>query len=177
MYASLHLCCVLLILGEWWSNFRAPLYSHTKILNSAQILGSFSIFFRTLLYTLIIISCFPLARRTLWLPTSHLVCLCAISYFRNPWVLNIVCLPSTNYRCFCVLHSTHFWEIHTLCLRDTYYIGLLSLSAHFGNRCQWGRSLEGLVWGGSCFGCVPKHEPTLLLLCMLRSCILIALHA
>ena len=29
-----------------------------------------------------------------------------------------------------------------------------------GNRCQWGRSLEGLVWGGSYFGFVLKYSPS-----------------
>ena len=39
----------LLILGEWWSYF-VHVHPNTKILNSAQIMGSFSIFLRTLLY-------------------------------------------------------------------------------------------------------------------------------
>ena len=38
----------LLILGEWWSYF-VHLHPNTKNLNSAQIMGSFSIFLRTLL--------------------------------------------------------------------------------------------------------------------------------
>ena len=33
--------------------------------------------------------------------------------------------------------------MHTL-WRKSNYIGLLNFSSHFGNRCQWGRSLEGL---------------------------------
>ena len=43
-------CCVfLLILGEWWSYF-VHLYPNKKNLNCAQIMGSFSIFLRTLLF-------------------------------------------------------------------------------------------------------------------------------
>ena len=41
------------------------------------------------------------------------------------------------------LISLILWEMHTL-WRSSYYIGLLKFSSHFGNRCQWGRSLEGL---------------------------------
>jgi hypothetical protein len=42
--------------------------------------------------------------------------------------------------CMC-FHS--FWAMHTL-RRNSHYFGILSLSAHFGNRCQWGRTFEGL---------------------------------
>ena len=115
MYASLNLCCGSSEFGGVMIQLSCTLYSHTKILNSAQILGSFSIFFRTLLYAHIIISCFPLVRRTLWLPTSPLVWICAISSSCNLWVLNTMCLPSTNYLWIGVLHSTHI-------LRSTYML-------------------------------------------------------
>ena len=42
------------------------------------------------------------------------------------------------------LISLILWEMHTL-WGSSYYIGLLNFSSHFGNRCQWGRSLEGLM--------------------------------
>ena len=41
------------------------------------------------------------------------------------------------------LISLILWEMHTFWV-SSYYIGLLNFSSHFGNRCQWGRSLEGL---------------------------------
>ena len=41
------------------------------------------------------------------------------------------------------LISLILWEMHTL-WGSSYYIGLLKFSSHSGNRCQWGRSLEGL---------------------------------
>ena len=41
------------------------------------------------------------------------------------------------------LISLILWEMHTL-WGSSYYIGLLNFCSHFGNRCQWGRSLEGL---------------------------------
>src|SRR3954463_11635630 len=48
------------------------------------------------------------------------LCLCAISYFCNLWILYIVCFPPIVYLWICVLYSTHFlrntpfWEEHIL---------------------------------------------------------------
>ena len=41
------------------------------------------------------------------------------------------------------LISLILWEMHTL-WGSSHYICLLTFSSHFGNRCQWGRNLEGL---------------------------------
>ena len=55
--------------------------------------------------------------------------------------LNIVCVPPSIYLWICVLHSTHlltnaqFMEDHNLDWPS-------KLFAHFGNRCQWGRSFR-----------------------------------
>ena len=55
--------------------------------------------------------------------------------------LNIVCLPPSIYHWICVLHST-------LKLRNTQFMEEHKLYwpskpfAHFGNRCQWGRSFR-----------------------------------
>jgi len=70
--------------------------------------------------------------------------LCHIIPFCNLWILNIVCLPPFAYHWVCVLYSTHilrnthFMEEHILCWTSKHF-------AHFGNRCQWGRSLESFV--------------------------------
>ena len=63
----------------------------------------------------------------------------------NPWVLNIVCLPPTTYHCIFVFLCTHFLR-STHFLEDHEIYWLSKLFVHFGNRCQWGRSLESLLW-------------------------------
>ena len=57
--------------------------------------------------------------------------------------------------------------------RKSHYIGLLAFPTHFGgNRCQWGRSFEGLrELGFMLLGFVLKHLPfvyCILLLCMVE---------
>ena len=81
------------------------------------------------------------------LPLSLYVFVAYDPFICNLWVLNIVCFPPTTYHCICVflcthlLRSTHFLEDHLL-----YWLS--KLFVHFGNRCQWGRSLESLVYFG-----------------------------
>ena len=54
-------------------------------------------------------------------------------------------LSSSNFSSLnmCIWFHSHFRDMHTL-RRNSYYIGLLDFSVHFGICCQWGRSLEGL---------------------------------
>jgi hypothetical protein len=54
-------------------------------------------------------------------------------------------LTSSKYCLFdkCIWFHSFLCEMHILG-RNSYYIGLLNSFFHFGNRCQWGRSLEGL---------------------------------
>ena len=66
-----------------------------------------------------------------------------ISSFCNLWILNIVWFPLLSVNGYLHLISLISWEMHTL-WRNSYYIGLLNFSSHFGNRYQWGRSLESL---------------------------------
>ena len=107
-------------------------------------------------YAQIIISYIHLACWIFWIDLFFFF-FCAISSFFNLWILNIVCFPTNYvYLVVCILFHSYL-EKYTLVGRKTCYISLLNFSAHFGNRCQWGRSLEGLVWGGSCFGFILKH--------------------
>ena len=70
-----------------------------------------------------------------------LLCLCGMSFFWQSLGLNIVCLPPSIYRWICVFHSTlklrntQFMEEHKLYWPSKTF-------AHFGNRCQWGRSFR-----------------------------------
>ena len=76
------------------------------------------------------------------------LCLRDISSLCNLWILNIVCLPPSIYHWICVFHCTHilrntqFMEEHILYWPSKFF-------SHFGNRCQWGRNLEGLRDFGS----------------------------
>ena len=81
----------------------------------------------------------------------------------NLWVLNIVCFPPTTYHCICVflcthlLRSTHFLEGNQIYWLSKHF-------AHFGNRCQWGRSFrefcgESLVYVSLAFA---SHSHALL---------------
>ena len=52
---------------------------------------------------------------------------------------------------------------------DSYYIGLLNFSSHFGDRCQWGRSLEGLrEFGFYAFVAFAFNALASLLVCLAR---------
>ena len=147
-------CVFLLILGEQRSYF-VHLYHIQKSLISAQIMGSFSSFDKTLccFYHNIFYSC---GSKDHMIVCSIWYLLITCLYFLyvfvaydpficNLWVLNIVCFPPTTYHCICVflcthlLRSTHFLEDHQI-----YWLS--KLFVHFGNRCQWGRSLESLLW-------------------------------
>ena len=55
--------------------------------------------------------------------------------------LNIVCLPPSIYRWICVLHSTLLLR-NTQFMEDHNLYWPSKLFAHFGNRCQWGRSFR-----------------------------------
>ena len=63
----------------------------------------------------------------------------------NLWVLNIVCFPPTTYHCIFVFLGTHLlWSTHFLEDHQIYWLS--KLLVHFGDRCQWGRSIESLLW-------------------------------
>ena len=153
-------CKFLLILGELWSYF---VHFVSKYKNSwcAQIMGSFSSFFRTLLCSYhnifyscgskdlwsswfnwnLLIACFNWYLLIAWLLVSLFVMSLWHIFLLQSLGLNIVCLPPSIYRWICVLHSTlllrntQFMEEHIL-----YWPS--KLLAHFGNRCQWGRSFR-----------------------------------
>ena len=74
---------------------------------------------------------------------------------------------SKYYRWICVLHSTLLLR-NTQFMEDHNLYWSSQLFAHFGNRCQWGRSfrefcgeVQRVIF--SCFGCVPNR---LHLICM-----------
>ena len=103
-----------------------------------------------------------------------LLCLCGISFFLQSLCLNIVRLPPSIVSWICVLHSTlllrntQFMEEHNLYQPS-------KLFAHFGNRCQWGRSFREFCGEvqrviSSCFGFVPQ------LLHLIRMHLFVALH-
>ena len=93
--ARLHLCCVSIDFGGVMIQFSCTLYSNTKILNSAQILGNFSISLEHS-YAHIIISCIHLACWIFWLPSFFCYAFVPYHFFCNLWILNIVCF-SSNY--------------------------------------------------------------------------------
>ena len=106
--------------------------------------GAPSWFLEHLVDLIIISSYVLLVFRILWLVTSFVEVSFNLFFFCNLWILNIVWSP---FQLFVIgyvhLISLILWEMHTL-WGSSYYIGLLNFSSHFGNRCQWGRSLEGL---------------------------------
>ena len=116
-------------------------------------MGSFSMFFRTLLcsYHNIFYSCgssdhlidwfnwYPqIACFSLGMSLCHIIPCC------NLWILNIVCLPPTIHHWICVLYFTHILR-NTQFMEEHMLYWPSKLGAHFGNRCQWGRSLESFV--------------------------------
>ena len=121
----------------------------------AQIMGSFSSFFRTLLcsYHNIFYSCGSQDHWPSWFNWYLLIGRLLVSLFvMSLWHitllqslgLNIVCLPPSIYHWICVLHftllliNTQFMEEHNL-----YWPS--KLLAHFGNRCQRGEVSESFV--------------------------------
>jgi hypothetical protein len=76
-----------------------------------------------------------------------------LSFFVGSLSIMLFCLQSfdpqyslifSNFLSLDMCMCFHFFlAMHTL-RRNSHYIGLLSLSAHFGNGCQWGRSFKGL---------------------------------
>ena len=81
--------------------------------------------------------------------------------------LNIVCIPPSIYRWICVLHSTLLLR-NTQLMEEHNLYWPSKLFAHFGNRCQWGRSFREFCGEvqrviSSCFGFVPKHLHLILL--------------
>ena len=148
-------CVFLLILGEQRSSF-VHLYQIQKSLINAEIMESFSSFDKTFLcpyhnmsyscgskdhvivysFWYLLIACFSL----FYVFVTH-------DTFCNIWVLDIIRFPPSTYHCICVflcthlLRSTHFLEDHQI-----YWLS--KLFVHFSNRCQWGRSLESLVYFG-----------------------------
>ena len=56
-------------------------------------------------------------------------------------------ISSNIHHWICAFDFTHILR-NAHIFRNSYYIGLLNISSHFGNRCQWGRSLEGLRYLG-----------------------------
>ena len=135
--------------------FLCTLYPNTNILMCAQITGSFSSFFRTLIcpYHNIFQSCGSQDHLIDWFNWFRSIACFTLWYvfvtyrsFAIFWFLSIVCLPPTICMWICVFYSTHifrnthFMEEHILYWPSKFF-------AHFGNRCQWGRSLESLeVW-------------------------------
>lgn len=149
----LRLLCVFINFGGAMILF-CVLVSNKKNLISAKIMGSFSSFDKTLLcpYHNIFYSCGSkdhVIACSFWYLLiacfSHFYVFVTYDPFCNLWVLDIVCFSPTTYHCICaflctlLLRSTHFLEDHLL-----YW--LFKLFVHFGNRCQWGRSLESLLW-------------------------------
>ena len=126
---------------------------YKKNLISAQIMGSFSSFDKTIFspYHNIFYSC---GLKDHMIACSYwyllIVCFSRLYVFVtydpscNLWVFDIVRFPPTFIIVFVylfalLLRSTHFLEDHLL-----YWLS--KLFVHFGSRCQWGRTLESLVW-------------------------------
>ena len=137
---SLYIVCVLNNIEGVRIPCLCILYSNANILNYAQTLGSFLISFRALYLSYhdiffcsigSLIACF-----ICWSSPHHVI-------FMQSLILNIVWFPSSIHHWICALDSTqimrsaHFGEELTLYWPSKFF-------THFDNRCQWGRSLEGL---------------------------------
>ena len=147
----------------------------------AQIMGSFSSLFRTLLWSYhnILYSCGSQDHWPSWfnwylliacfnwylLIARLLVSLFVMSLWhiilQQSLCLNIVCVPPSIYRWICVLHSTLLLR-NTQFMEDHNLYWPSKLFAHFGNKCQWGRSFREFCGEvqrviSSCFGFVPQH--------------------
>ena len=121
-----------------------------QILNYAKTLGSFLILFRSLsLDDHIIISIFHLVSSFCQLVHWIILIACFISWcfstlssFCNLLILNIVWFPPSIRQWIHAFDSTHIMRnAHILEELSLYWP--LRVFTHFGNRCQWGRSLEG----------------------------------
>ena len=125
------------IMGEWWFHLLCILYSNAKIINMHKYWGA-PLFFEAFV-------------------CSYHNIFCSNCLFLDSWLLGFSCnlfLQFLNPQCSLIsllifingyvhLNSLILWEMHKL-WGSSYYIDLLAFSSHFGNRCQWGRSLEGL---------------------------------
>jgi hypothetical protein len=106
------------------------LYFNSNGICCAQTLRSFFILFRALFWSSHNIFIW-FAIWIFWL----------LSSFVGSLTLILFVIFDPQYR----LISSELWflGLHIL-WRDSHYIGLLSISTHFGNGWQWGRSFEGL---------------------------------
>ena len=89
-----------------------------------------------------------------------LLCPYGISFLQQSWCLNIVGLPP-SITVGCVLHSTLLLR-NTQFMEEHFLYWPSKLFAHFGNRCQWGRSFREFCGEvqrviSSCFVFVPQH--------------------
>jgi hypothetical protein len=118
------------------------LYFNSNGICYAQTLGSFFMLFRALFWSYHNIfiwfafgsfDCYLHLLEVL--PSCHPFCLQSL-------ILNIVWFPPTFCPWICACVFTLFGPCTPW--GGTLTIGLLSLSAHFGNGCQWGRRFEGL---------------------------------
>ena len=145
----------------FWGSYDpilCTLYSNTKILMCAQIMGSFSSFFRTLLCAyhniFILVACriiglvgsidirWLLASIGIfWLLVSLFVMSLWHIFLLQSLGINIVCLPPSIGSWVCVLHSTLLLR-NTQFMEDHNLYWPSKIFAHFGNRCQWGRSFR-----------------------------------
>ena len=127
---SLACACVRFYLGGSEDSMLCTLYWNRNHI-CARTLGSSLLIFRTFF-------------GSFWLLASFVEVSFYLIFICNLWILNIVWSP---FQLFVIgyvqLFSLILWEMHTL-WGSSSYIGLLNFSSHFGNRCQWGRSLEGL---------------------------------
>jgi hypothetical protein len=118
-------------------------YFNSNRIFCAQVLGSFLIIFRASFWSYHnIFTQFVLW--IIWLLSSFvgslsIMLFCLQSFDPQYSLISSNFLSLDMSMCF----YSFFWAMHTL-RRNSHYIGLLSISAHFGNGCQWGRSFEGL---------------------------------
>jgi hypothetical protein len=139
------LCIILfwIISREWWFHICAP-YTSIQMEYLVHKLWEDSSYYLEHCFGLIIISLFDFF-------LDHLF---ALFFLFGRLSIVLFCLQSfdpqysfisSNFLSLdmCICFDSFFGNIYTL-RRNSHYIGLLSLFAHFGNGCQWVRSFEGL---------------------------------
>ena len=125
-------------LGQWGVQIRALL----QLVHEHW--GASSILFRTLICSNHKTLCF------IWFAGSSRLLISFLGRCLEIYLLFAIFDPeysliSSNYSSMdmCIWFHSHL-EKCTPLWRNSYYIGSLNFSSHFGNRCQWGWSLEGL---------------------------------
>ena len=120
-----------------------------QIINCAQTWGSLLISFRALSFQsyhniYLSFEIFVLSSGYLDLLIACFNCWCFFSIVLqslDPQYSLISSYYIRHWICAYYFHS-YIWEMHTW-WRNSHYIDLLILFAHFGTRCQWGRSFRG----------------------------------